>query len=145
LRGAGGVAAGQDGTLCALATFPARPYAHRVANVGEPGTSHPNVVPTWLRKLWCRHPRWVLAAGAVMAVALIFVVIVLITFWIAALDVGPGTGAHHAAALQSAREAVRTQLLTLGAGVFAAGALVYTARNFALSRGALEETRARSN
>ena len=29
---------------------------------------------------------------------------------------------------------VRTQLLTLGAGVFAAGALVYTARNFTLSR-----------
>ena len=31
--------------------------------------------------------------------------------------------------LQMAREAVRTQLLTLGAGVFAAGALVFTARN----------------
>src|ERR1035441_3413443 len=29
---------------------------------------------------------------------------------------------------------VRTQLLTLGAGVFAAGALVYTTRNFTLSR-----------
>ena len=40
-----------------------------------------------------------------------------------------------------ARDNVRTQLLTLGAGVFAAGALVYTARNFALSRGTLEETR----
>ena len=48
---------------------------------------------------------------------------------------GLGTGTHHAVALQSAREAVRTQLLTIGAGAFAAGALVYTARNFTLSRG----------
>jgi hypothetical protein len=29
---------------------------------------------------------------------------------------------------------VRTQLLTLGAGLFAAGALVFTARNFTLTR-----------
>ena len=46
-------------------------------------------------------------------------------------DVGP---AVHAAALQTAREAARTQLITLGAGLFAAGTLVYTARNLRLSR-----------
>jgi hypothetical protein len=42
--------------------------------------------------------------------------------------------------LRTAREAVRTQLLTLGAGLFAAGALVYTARNFTLSRRTFELT-----
>jgi len=38
-------------------------------------------------------------------------------------------------------EAVRTQLLTLGAGVFAVGALTFTARNFVLSRRTVELTR----
>ena len=56
---------------------------------------------------------------------------------IAAHDVGATV---HAAALQTAREAVRTQLITLGAGLFAAGALVYTARNFGLSRRTYELT-----
>jgi hypothetical protein len=36
--------------------------------------------------------------------------------------------------VQSAREAVRTQLLTLSAGLFAAAAVIYTARNFTLAR-----------
>lgn len=58
-----------------------------------------------------------------------------ITDLIAAHDVGPTfIGAQRAVQLQTAREAVRTQLLTLGAGVFAAGALVFTARNFTLTR-----------
>ena len=35
---------------------------------------------------------------------------------------------------------MRTQLLTLGAGLFAAGALIFTARNFTLSRRTVELT-----
>jgi hypothetical protein len=57
-----------------------------------------------------------------------------ITDLIAAHDVGQIAGAQRAAALQTAREAVRTQVLTLGAGLAAFAALVYTARNYALSR-----------
>ena len=60
---------------------------------------------------------------------------------IAAHDVGLIRSPQRAAQLQSAREAVRTQLLTLGAGIFAAGALVYTARNFILSRQQFELSR----
>jgi hypothetical protein len=36
--------------------------------------------------------------------------------------------------LQTARDAARGRLLTSGAGLFAAAALLFTARNFALSR-----------
>jgi hypothetical protein len=57
-----------------------------------------------------------------------------LTDLLATHDVGAITGPARGLRLQSAYEAVRTQLLTLGAGVFAAGALVYTARNFTLSR-----------
>jgi Pentapeptide repeats (8 copies) len=57
-----------------------------------------------------------------------------VTDMIATHDVGTITGAARAADLQTAHEAVRTQLLTLGAGVFAAGALAFTALNFRLSR-----------
>ena len=52
---------------------------------------------------------------------------------IAKHDVGTITQ-HRAAALQTARDAARGRLLGLGAGLFAAGTLVYTARNYALSR-----------
>jgi hypothetical protein len=75
-----------------------------------------------------------LVVCALAAVALAIAITWPITDLIAAHDVGMGAGPSHALHLQTAREAVRTQLLTLGAGVFAAGALVYTARNFRLSR-----------
>ena len=52
---------------------------------------------------------------------------------IAKHDVGTITQ-HRAAALQTARDAARGRLVGLGAGLFAAGTLVYTARNYALSR-----------
>ena len=42
--------------------------------------------------------------------------------------------------LEQTRDAARGRLLTLGAGIFAAGALVYTARNFSLSRRTFELT-----
>jgi uncharacterized protein YjbI with pentapeptide repeats len=84
-----------------------------------------------------RNNAWRLLVAAAVAVAALTVVVGLIwpiTDLIAAHDVGAVTGPLGAQHLQAAREAVRTQLLTLGAGVFAAGALIFTARNFTLSR-----------
>jgi hypothetical protein len=52
------------------------------------------------------------------------------TDWLAHHDIGSAKGAT----LQTARDAARGQLLTLGAGLFTAGALLFTARNFTLSR-----------
>ncbi len=75
-----------------------------------------------------------IVALSVLAVAVSLALIWPITDLIAAHDVGQITGPTRVGALQSARESVRTQLLALGAGVFAAGALIFTARNFALSR-----------
>jgi hypothetical protein len=63
-----------------------------------------------------------------------------LTDLIAAHDVGLIAGPQRALHLQAAREVVRGQMLTLGAGVFAAGALVFTARNFRLSRRTYELT-----
>ena len=79
---------------------------------------------------------WVglLVAAAVVVVAGIYVVFWPVSDLIARHDVGAITGPHRAAALQAARDAARGRLLTFGAGLFALGALVYTARNFTLSR-----------
>jgi hypothetical protein len=117
-----------------------------MANGGEPGVQHPSVVPRWLKALWDAHPLVVVADVAVAALAVSVALIWPVTDLIAAHDVGLTTGPKRAAALQAAREAaareaVRTQLLTLGAGVFAAGALIFTARNFTLSRRTVELTR----
>lgn len=68
------------------------------------------------------------------AVALAFALIWPVTDLIAQHDVGSMEGIARAIHLQEAREAVRTQLLTVGAGVLAVGALLYTALNFRLSR-----------
>jgi hypothetical protein len=54
--------------------------------------------------------------------------------WLATHDVGQVTGSLRVLRLQTARDAARGRLVTFGAGVFAAAALVYTARNFQLSR-----------
>jgi hypothetical protein len=105
-----------------------------MANGGEPGVQHPNAVPRWLKALWDAHPLVVAAIAAVVAVAVSVALIWPITDLIAAHDVGLISGSKRAAALQTAREAVRTRLLTLGAGVFAAGALIFTALNFHLLR-----------
>lgn len=56
--------------------------------------------------------------------------------WLAQHDVGPANGT----VLINARNNARGSLLTLSAGVVAVGALVFTARNFLLSRRALELT-----
>ena len=49
--------------------------------------------------------------------------------WLAHIDVGSVKGSQ----LQTARDAAQGRLLTLGAGLFAAGALIFTARNYTLS------------
>lgn len=77
-------------------------------------------------------------ASATVATA--WAIVVPVTDWVAAHDVNQLTRRQQIQELQSAREAVRTQLLTLGAGVFAAGALLYTAQNFRLSRRTFELT-----
>jgi uncharacterized protein YjbI with pentapeptide repeats len=77
----------------------------------------------------------------VVAVSSIWATLWPLTDALASHDVGGITGPIRAIHLQAALEAVRTQLLTLGAGIFAAGALVYTARNFTLSRQQFELSR----
>ena len=54
--------------------------------------------------------------------------------WLATHDVGQVAGSLRTLRLQTARDAARGRLLTLGAGLFALGALVFTARNYGLSR-----------
>ncbi len=74
-----------------------------------------------------------------MAAIVVAAVIMYLLVWygpdlIARHDVGQATGPQWAVRLQEARDAARGRLLTLGAGLFAAGALTYTALNFRLSR-----------
>ena len=57
-----------------------------------------------------------------------------VTDLIARHDVGTITGAKRAPALEAARDAARGRLITTLAGVFAAGALWFTARNYLLAR-----------
>jgi hypothetical protein len=79
-----------------------------------------------------RGIRWVEVgiAAAVLALAVAWVVFVPAADWLGRHDVGSAQGTL----LQSARDAARGRLLTLGAGLLAAGALLFTARNFWLSR-----------
>ena len=79
-----------------------------------------------------RTVRWTAGALAavVLALAVTWVLFVPAADWLAHHDVGSVTGTLHETALDNARD----RLLTLGAGLFAAGALVFTARNFTLSR-----------
>jgi hypothetical protein len=66
----------------------------------------------------------------VLLVAVAWVLFVPVADWLAHHDVGSAKGPL----LQTARDAARGRLLTLGAGLLAAGALGFTARNFTLSR-----------
>jgi hypothetical protein len=70
---------------------------------------------------------WV--AAAVLAVVTVWALLVPGTDWLARHDISAAKGS-----LATARDAARGRLLTLGAGLLAAGALVFTARNFILSR-----------
>lgn len=73
--------------------------------------------------------RW-LPWAAATNVALAVVWAVPAADWLAHHDVSSVTGSLHETALDNARD----RLLTLGAGLFAAGALWFTAQNFVLSR-----------
>jgi hypothetical protein len=72
----------------------------------------------------------VATAAVVLALAVAWVLFVPAADWLARHDVG----SVHGVLLQTARDDARGRLLTLGAGLLAAGALLFTARNFALSR-----------
>ena len=85
-----------------------------------------------------RNTRWLIGILAAIVLALVaaWVLLVPAADWLAHHDVGSGK----APALQTARDAARGRLLTLGAGLLAAGALIFTARNFILSRRTFELT-----
>ena len=65
-----------------------------------------------------------------LALAIAWVLFVPAADWLAHHDVGSAKGTL----LQTARDAARGRLLTLGAGLFAAAALIFTALNFNLLR-----------
>jgi hypothetical protein len=71
-----------------------------------------------------------------LALAVAWILIVRGPDWLARHDIGSSKGSS----LQTARDAARGRLLTLGAGLFAAGALVFTALNFGLLRRTYELT-----
>ena len=80
---------------------------------------------------WPRGNRWLAGIAAiVLGLAIAWVLFVPIADWLAHHDAGSVTGPLHETALDN----VRGRLLTLGAGLLAAGALWFTARNFTLSR-----------
>jgi uncharacterized protein YjbI with pentapeptide repeats len=80
---------------------------------------------------WPRGIRWLAGAAAVMVVlAIVWALFVPVADLLAHHDVGSAIGPLHETALDNARG----RLLTLGAGLVAAGALLFTARNFLLSR-----------
>jgi uncharacterized protein YjbI with pentapeptide repeats len=86
-------------------------------------------------KRWAAWPggiRWLVGgiAAVVLTLAIAWALLVPATDWLAHHDVGSVKGPL----LLTARDAARGRLLTLGAGLFAAGALIFTALNFSLLR-----------
>src|SRR5262245_33847503 len=87
-----------------------------------------------LRRLlfWTPKVVWWIVGGIaafVLVLAVAWVVFVPAADLLARHDVGSAKGG-----LQAARDAARGRLLTLGAGLVAVGALLFTARSFLLSR-----------
>jgi len=80
-----------------------------------------------------RRALW-LAVAIPVAAVIIYLLIWYGPDLIARHDIGPVTGPLRILRLQQARDAARGRLLTLGAGLFAAGALIFTALNFNLLR-----------
>jgi hypothetical protein len=74
-------------------------------------------------------------AAVVLAMVIVWALLVPGTDWLARHDIGSAKGS-----LATARDAARGRLLTLGAGLLAAGALLFTARSFTLSRRTFELT-----
>jgi Pentapeptide repeats (8 copies) len=88
-----------------------------------------HVLKRW--NAWPPGIRWLVGiAAVVLALAIVWALFVPVADWLAHHDVGSVKGSLHETAVDNARG----RLLTLGAGLFAAGALVYTAQNFSLSR-----------
>jgi hypothetical protein len=91
-------------------------------------------------KRWAAWPsgiRWLVGIVAVvLAAVIVWALFVPVPDWLARHDVGSAKPAL----VQTARDAARGRLLTLVAGLFAAGALVFTALNFTLSRRTFELT-----
>jgi len=85
---------------------------------------------------WPPGIRWTIGLLAAAAAALVigWMLFVPTADWLATHDVGPVAGSLRTLRLQTARDDERGRLLTFGAGLFAAGALIFTARNFTLSR-----------
>ena len=80
---------------------------------------------------WPRGIRWLVGiAAVVLALAIVWALLVPVPDWLARQDVGSVNGPP----LRTARDAARGRLLTLGAGLLAAGALLFTARNLAIYR-----------
>jgi hypothetical protein len=80
---------------------------------------------------WPRGIRWLAGiAAAVLALAVAWALFVPLADWLAHHDTGSAADSLHETALDNARG----RLLTLGAGLVAAAALLFTARNFLLSR-----------
>jgi hypothetical protein len=89
------------------------------------------------RAAWPPGIRWLAGiAAVVLAAAIVWALFVPLADWLAHHDVGSVRGALHETALDNARG----RLLTLGAGLVAAGALVFTALNFNLLRRNSEQT-----
>ena len=76
------------------------------------------------------HPVAGKRSRVVLAVAFLWALFVPVTDWLARHDAGSATGPLHETAVDNARG----RLLTLGAGLAAAAALVFTALNFSLLR-----------
>ena len=87
-----------------------------------------------MSKRWAAWPRGIRWLGTIavvaLALAIVWVLFVPLADWLARHDVGSVGGSLHETAVDNARG----RLLALGAGLFVAGALVFTARNFTLSR-----------
>ena len=85
-------------------------------------------------KRWAALPRgiqWLVGiAAVVLTLAIVWALFVPATDWLAHHDVGSVKGSLHETAVDNARG----RLLTLAAGLFAAGALLYTALTFNLTR-----------
>jgi hypothetical protein len=81
-------------------------------------------------------PRGALVAVLVIVSGLVLVGVLIwpVTDLLAAHDVGRIAGPQRAVHLQTAREAVRSQMLTLTAGIFVAGTLWFTAQSYRLAR-----------
>ena len=84
---------------------------------------------SYLRAHQSQVIRGLIGVAVVLALVIVWALLVPGADWLARHDVGSAKGS-----LAAARDAARGRLLTLGAGLLAAGALLFTARNFTLSR-----------